>query len=181
VNTRRDEWYGDNFPVAEGWYWDPRVPWRHPHVMPIPPRPWLGRIGWWLVVLVGLGILGLVAAHDGFSAEMPASTALIVRFHEGAVQLPDGTVRALSPHVAFSSASLQRLNARYGLVVVEQVVSPTQVTSRTFRLLFASTTTAARAVLAYRHDPSVISADIARISPEGGRAPAPMVDPTVDV
>lgn len=157
--------YGDNFPVAEGLFWNPRMPWRHGHVTPSPEASWWFRVGWWTVVVVLMGLLVLVAVHDGFSAELSTgrkapSGTLVVRFHEGAIQYPDGAASALLHEVRFHPDSLRRLNARYGLVAVERVVSATQPTQRLYRLVFATAAGLERILTAYRHDPHVDSADM---------------------
>lgn len=182
-----DTQYGDNFPATAGWSWDPRVPWRHRHAMPGEPPPWLRRVGWWSLVAMLMGLLFLWAVRDGFSAEAAPSArtaALIVQFREGAVQYPEGMVRVSLHEVQFIPASLQRLNAHFGLIAVERVTSATRPTVRTFRLLFASRTGMARALAAYRQDPHVLAA----VSSESGdlgagprRADAPRaVSSTVD-
>lgn len=148
--------YGDNFPVSEGWFWDPRVPWRHAQVTPT-VKPWWRPVTWWTLVMLLMGLLLLLAAHEGFSDDGAAQ--LVIRFHDGALIYPDGVLRALSHEVTFHSASLRRLNARFGLIAVERVVSRTRSTHGTFKLLFASTSGLAEALAAYRHDPQVISVE----------------------
>ncbi len=148
--------YGDNFPVAQGLFWDPRTPWRHGQAMPgRGARRW-AQVGWWALVAVLMGLLVLLAAREGFSAE-PAGE-LIVTFDEGAVHYPDGTSNALLHQVEFRPASLQRLNARFGLVAVARVVNAAAPTARTFRLRFASRTGLARTLAEYQRDPHVLSA-----------------------
>lgn len=147
--------YGDNFPVAKGFFWDPRTPWRHGHAMPgAGARRW-PQVVWWTLVVVLMGLLLLVAARDGFSAEPAAANELIVTFKEGAVRYPDGAPIALLHRVTFQPPSLQRLNAHFGLVAVARVVNPAAPTARTFRLRFASRTGLTRAIAAYQRDPYV--------------------------
>ena len=173
--------YGDNFPVAEGLFWNPRTPWRHGHVTPSPEASWWFRVGWWTVVAVLMGLLVLVAAHDGFSAEpLPSpgtsSGTLVVQFYEGALQYPDGAVSALLHEVRFHPESLRQLNARYGLVAVERVVNPTRPTRRLYRLVFATAAGLERTLMAYRHDPHVMSADVDPKNPSraGGHYGVPL-------
>ena len=163
--------YGDNFPVAEGLYWSPKMPWRHGHVTPSPAASWWFRIGWWTVVAALMGLLVLLAVHEGFSAETapanrPATVSsslpgeLIVQFHEGVIRYPDGVRSALLHEVQFRPQSLQQLNARFGLIAVERVVNPTQPTQHTFKLVFATRAGLGRTLLAYQHDPAVVSAEL---------------------
>jgi len=128
--------------------------------MPSAVPTWLPQLGWWTVVMVLMGLLVLVVVHTGFSEEPAAAGELIVRFHDGALRYPDGAPRALLHQVQFHPMSLQRLNARYGLVAVERVMSQTQATQRMFRLVFASRVGLERVLTAYRHDPYVISAEL---------------------
>lgn len=156
--------YGDNFPVAEGLGWSPRTPWRHAHVTPSIPPPWVRRLGWWTLVMLLMGGLLVLAAHDGFSEE-PAQAELVVWFQEGALQYPEGTPRLLVPRVAFEPASLQRLSARYGLIEVQRVASPTALTRHLFRLRFAASSGLEQLVAAYRRDPHVVAAELLHRTP----------------
>lgn len=179
---RPPETYGDNFPVSEGWPWDPRTPWRHAHMTPqVPPR-WVRRLGWWTLVALLMGLLMLAAAHEGFSAPAPASGHdLLVRFHEGVVGYPEGAPRALLHEVEFRADSLRRLNARYGLVAVERVVNPAESTGSLFRLRFCSVAGLDRTLAAYRRDSHVVSADLAgRQETRATTRDPPLVVPTGD-
>lgn len=173
--------YGDNFPVAKGFPWDPRTPWRHGHAMPgAGARHW-SQVGWWTLVVVLMGLLLLVAVRDGFSAEPSAPNELIVTFKEGAIRYPDGAAIALLHRVQFQPPSLQRLNARFGLVAVARVVSPAAPTARTFRLRFASRTGLTRAVAAYQRDPSVQAVALGPVEPRSPSAsPRPSAVRTLD-
>lgn len=159
--------YGDNFPVAEGFSWNPRVPWRHAHVRPGQKVSWVRWAGWWMLVMVLMGALLVLATQDGFSEE-PALTKwerspsgeLLVRFKEGALSYPDGASRVLIHQVQFGSASLRDLGVRYGLITIEQVRSPDRLTRRLFRLHFASQFGLERALAEYRKNPGVISAEM---------------------
>lgn len=162
--------YGDNFPVAEGLGWNPRTPWRHAHVTPTVPPPWVCRLGWWTLVVLLMGGLLMLAAHDGFSEE-PAPAELVVWFQEGALHYPEGTPRLLVPRVEFESSSLQRLGAQYGLIEVQRVASPTALTRHVFRLRFAASSGMAQLVEAYRRDPHVVAAEIFHGSPGASRRP----------
>lgn len=180
------EVYGDNFPVADGLSWDPRIPWRHRHAGPHRPAPWLRRIGWWTVVAGLMGLLMLLAAHDGFSApavsEAAGSSAqsggtLVVQFREGAVRYPDGWRHALLHDVEFLPVSLQRLNACYGLIAMERVTSATRHLPHTFRLLFASPAGMTRAAAAYRGDPHVVFAARLGVGDRGSSSATRVVSP----
>lgn len=85
---------------------------------------------------------------------------LLVTFQEGAVRYPEQSSKALLHQVRFLPASLQRLNARYGLVTIERVVNPAQSTAQMYRLVFASSMGLDRTLLAYRRDPHVVSASL---------------------
>ncbi len=166
--------YGDNFPVAEGLGWNPRTPWRHAHVTPTTPPPWVRQLGWWTLVMILMGGLLMLAAHDGFSEEA-APTDLIVQFHEEVLHYPEGTPRLLAPRVAFEPVSLQRLSARYGLIEVQRVASPTALTRHLFRLRFAASSGMAQLLEAYRGDPHVAAAELFRGLPAAStrsRAPS---------
>ncbi len=153
--------YGDNFPVAEGLGWNPRTPWRHAHVTPTAPPPWVRQLGWWTLVMLLMGGLLMLAARDGFSEE-PAPAELVVWFQEGVLRYPEGTPRLLVPRVEFEPASLQRLSARYGLIEIQRVASPTALTRHVFRLRFAASSGMDQLLEAYRRDPHVVAAEVLR-------------------
>lgn len=162
--------YGDNFPVAQGLFWDPRTPWRHGQAMPSRSARRWAQVGWWAVVAVLMGLLIVLAAREGFSAEPGPSNELIVTFDEGVVRYPEGAASALLHQVEFRPASLQRLNARFGLVVVVRVINAAAPTARTFRLRFASPTGLARTLVEYRRDPHVLSAALGAVTPRSRAA-----------
>ena len=56
--------YGDNFPATDGSSWNPRIPWRHGHVMPSAVPTWLPRLGWWTVVTILMGLLVFLVVRD---------------------------------------------------------------------------------------------------------------------
>lgn len=185
--TPRPEVDGDNYPVAAGFAWDPRAPWRH-RTMTSPPAPrWLCWIGWWAVVMVLMGALLLLTVHDGFSEEGAAaslgtpSAKLIVCFHDGAVRYPEGAPWAFVDEVEFVPPSLGQLNARWGLIAVERVRSAATLTPWTFRLVFASRVGLERVLASYQRHPAVTWAAAAMPTDRGGpRPPAAGPEPPSD-
>lgn len=153
---RPSDIYGDNFPVAGG-FWDPRTPWRHVQTVPSHRAVRWAQVGWWSLVVLLMSLVVLLTVREGYSEE-PAAGELVVTFREGVIRYPEGMASALFRDVEFRPISLQQLNARFGLVAVARVVSPAKPTASTFRLRFASRTGLRRALAAYQRDPNVRSA-----------------------
>ncbi|MBI4226690.1 MAG: hypothetical protein HY600_00285 [Candidatus Omnitrophica bacterium] len=157
--------------MARGLCWDSRTPWRHAHVMPGRRVARWAQVGWWGLVVLLMGLVVLLTVRDGYSEE-PASTGeLVVTFNDGVIRYPEGAASVLSQRVEFRSASLQRLNAHFGLVAVARVVSPARPTASTFRLRFASSTGLRRALAAYQRDPHVRSATLGLGPPSSSPRP----------